>query len=141
MAGEGFTFEHKSDGPNGWAVMGTGALYGVGLVIVALALFALANWVGAALASLAQYAGIATLIVSGGQFVFMTCRGGAMIIEARSKIIEAEGKAAAMQIEAQGKRSAAKALEIEAATNHIAFRRGKSSVPTSFTFIEDDHAR
>lgn len=134
MAGEGFTFEHKSDGPNGWIVIMYSGLVGLALVIVAMALFALATSIGVALVTFVQYLGWATVGLAGGQFVFMSCRGGAMIIEAK-------GKAIAMQIEAQAKRSDAKAAEIEAATNHIALRRGKSPVPVNFTVIEDDHAR
>lgn len=134
MAGEGITFEHKSDGPNGWTVMGTGALVGVGLVIVAMALFAIAASVGVALVTFVQYLGWAVISVAGGQFVFMSCRGGAMIIEAR-------GRAQADLIKAQGERSRAKAQEIEAATRHVATQRDRMAISADFTVIEDDHAR
>jgi hypothetical protein len=92
----GITFEHKADGPNGWSVILTGGLIGVGLVIIALAIFSLANWLGAALASLAQYVGVGTLLVAGGQFTVQSCRGTAMIIEAR-------GRAKALEKEAEAK--------------------------------------
>jgi len=96
----GITFEHKADGPNGWSVILTGVLVGVGLVIIALAIFALATSLGAALVSLAQYIGVGTLMVAGGQFVVQTGRGAAMIIEAR-------GRARALETEAKGKYVAA----------------------------------
>jgi ABC-type nickel/cobalt efflux system permease component RcnA len=92
----GITFEHREDGPNGWSVILTGGLVGVGLIIVALAIFSLANWLGAALASLAQYVGVGALLVAGGQFAVQASRGAAMIIEAK-------GRARAMEREAEGR--------------------------------------
>jgi len=92
----GITFEHKESSPNGWAVILIGGLVALALVIIAMAIFALANWLGAALASLAQYIGIGTLLVAGGQFTVQSCRGTAMIIEAR-------GRAKALEREAEAK--------------------------------------
>lgn len=135
MAGEGnFVFEHKSDGPGGWAVIGTGTLVGIGLIIVAMALFALATFVGAALVTFVQYLGWMCIALGGGQFVFKACQGGAIIIEAR-------GRARALQIKAQAEARRAKAAEIEAATRHVAMQRGTIAIPADFTMIEDDHAR
>jgi len=71
---------------------------------------------------LAQYVGIGTLMLSGGQFVFMTCRGTALIIDARGR---------------------ARALEAEAQTRRIATMRGKPLPPSPWrvTRGEDDVGR
>lgn len=66
------TIEQK--GPNGWTVIGTGALFGAALIIVALALMQLATW-----------AGVGLVIIATGQAVFNFCRGGALLIEARAR--------------------------------------------------------
>jgi hypothetical protein len=92
----GFVFEHKESGPGGWAVVGLGWLASGALFVIALAAFALANWIGVALTSLVQYVGVGVLLVSGGKFAVETCRGVAMVIEAR-------GKAKALETEAQGR--------------------------------------
>ena len=132
MAGEGnFVFEHKADGPNGWTVIGTGALVSIGLIIIAMALFVLSASVGVALVTFIQYLGWTCIVLGGGQFVFKTCQGGAMLIEARAR-------ARALEIEAQAERSKAKALEIEAATRHVATQRDRSTIPVNFTVIGGD---
>ena len=113
--GGGFTIEQG--GPNGWTVIMYSGLVGLALVVLAMALFALANWIGAALASLAQYVGVGTLMLSGGQFVFMTCRGAALIVDARGR---------------------AKALEAEAQTRRIATMRGKPLPPTPWRVVRGD---
>jgi hypothetical protein len=99
----GITFEHKENGPNGWSVILTGGLVGVGLVIIALAIFSLAASLGAALVSLAQYVGFGTLLVAGGQFAVQTCRGIAMIVEAkgRARALEREADARYLATEQQ----------------------------------------
>jgi len=108
----GITFEHKESGPNGWSVILTGGLVGVGLVIIALAIFALAASLGTALVSLAQYVGVGTLMVAGGQFVVQTGRGAAMIIDAR-------GRAKALEKEAEAKYVAVvRAARITAPQHH-----------------------
>jgi hypothetical protein len=82
----GFVFEHKeNNGPGGWAIVGLGWLASGALFVIALAAFALANWIGVALTSLVQYVGIGVLLVSGGKFAVETCKGVAMIIEARGR--------------------------------------------------------
>lgn len=94
--GGGITFEHKESGAGKWAVIGLGWIASGALFVVALAVFALANWIGVALTSLAQYVGVGVLLVSGGTFVVQTCRGTAMVIEAR-------GRARALETEARGR--------------------------------------
>lgn len=92
----GITFEHKEDGQGKWAVIGLGWLASGALFVIALAIFALANWIGVALTSLVQYVGVGVLLVSGGKFAVETCKGTAMIIEAR-------GRARALEKEAEAK--------------------------------------
>jgi len=92
----GITFEHKESGPGGWAIVGLGWIASGALFVIALAAFALANWIGIALTSLVQYVGIGVLLVSGGKFAVETCRGTAMVIEAR-------GRAKALEREAEAK--------------------------------------
>lgn len=64
----------KADGPNGWSVIGAGALVGIGLCICALALW-----------NLSMYAGVALIIVATGQAIGTTCVGVARIIVARGR--------------------------------------------------------
>jgi hypothetical protein len=72
MDGGNLTIEQK--GPNGWSVIGSGALLGAALVIIALALMQLATW-----------AGIGLIIMAAGQAAFNFCRGAALLIEAHAR--------------------------------------------------------
>lgn len=64
----------KAEGPNGWSIVGAGALVGVGLCIIALALW-----------NLSMYAGVALIIVASGQAIGAVCVGASWIIEARGR--------------------------------------------------------
>jgi len=75
MDGEGMIIEQKGpEGPNGWTVIVLGGGVAVGLAIIGLALFSLANW-----------AGVALVVASTGTAVGSICRGIADIIEARGR--------------------------------------------------------
>lgn len=68
----GVIIEQK--GPNGWAIIGAGGLFGVALVIVALALWNLTAWAGPAL-----------IVLASGQAMMLTLTGVARIVEARGR--------------------------------------------------------
>ena len=87
----------EQKGPNGWAAAIIGGFIALAGVLLAAAVWSIANWLG-----------IAILCVGAGEGLRRVCLGAAIVIRqhqaGRAELIRAEGDARARMIEARARR-------------------------------------
>lgn len=92
----------EQKGPDGWTVIGSGALIGAALIIVALALMQLATW-----------AGVGLIILAAGRSALNFCQGAALLIEARARALAIEEEARTRRLAVMRERPLPSSLELE----------------------------